>query len=80
MIISSCAGSCRAALAKGQYGNTDRGPVLKVRGELTSIVGLVLHSHGRPRTIWSRWMQIRHQEERDGLKISNKTKYSQTHG
>src|SRR5882724_8027190 len=40
------------ALAKANNGNADRGPVLKVRERANQlIVGLVLHSHGRPRTI-----------------------------
>ena len=40
------------ALAKANDGNTDRGPVLKVRDIVDqSIVGLVLCSHGRPNTI-----------------------------
>src|SRR5882724_1938011 len=40
------------ALAKATDGNTDRGPVLKVRESITqSIVGLVLHNQGSPSTI-----------------------------
>jgi len=40
------------ALAKANDGNTDRGPVLKVRDRVDqSIVGFVLRSHGRPKTI-----------------------------
>src|SRR5882672_315798 len=40
------------ALAKANDGNTDRGPVLKVRDSVDqSIVGLVLHSHGKLKTI-----------------------------
>src|SRR5882724_6319233 len=40
------------ALAKANDGNTDRGPVLKVSKRADqSIVGLVLRSHGSPRTI-----------------------------
>jgi len=47
---------CRVAvehtLAKANNGNMDQGPVLKVRECADqSIVGLVLHSHGRPRMI-----------------------------
>ena len=42
------------ALAKVTDGNTDRGPVLKVRESVTqSIVGLVLHNQGSPSTIWA---------------------------
>ena len=40
------------ALAKANDGNTDQGPVLKVRDNVDqSIVRLVLRSHGRPNTI-----------------------------
>src|SRR5467141_573844 len=40
------------ALAKANDGNTNRGPILKVRDKVDqSIIGLVLHSHGRPKTI-----------------------------
>ena len=40
------------ALAKANDGNTDQGPVLKVRDSANqSIVGLVLHNHGRPKMI-----------------------------
>ena len=40
------------ALAKANDGNTDRGPILKVRDKVAqSIVRLVLHIHGRPKTI-----------------------------
>src|SRR5467141_223422 len=40
------------ALAKANDGNTDQGPVLKVRDRVDQlIVGLVLRSHGRPKTI-----------------------------
>ena len=40
------------ALAKATEGNTDRGPVLKVRESVAqSIVGLVLHNQGSPSTI-----------------------------
>src|SRR5712664_2100775 len=39
------------ALAKANNGNTDRGPILKVRDNVDqSIVGMVLHSHGRLKT------------------------------
>jgi len=39
------------ALAKANNGNTDRGPILKVRDNVDQlIVRLVLHSHGRPKT------------------------------
>src|SRR5882672_10727446 len=38
------------ALAKAKNGNTDRGPILKVRDNVDQlIVGLVLRSHGRPK-------------------------------
>src|SRR5882672_9627864 len=51
-IISSwCRAAVKNALAKANNGNTDRGPILKVRDNVDqSIVGLVLHSHGRPKT------------------------------
>src|SRR5467141_1818610 len=40
------------ALAKANDGNSNRGPILKVRDNVDqSIVGLVLCSHGRPNTI-----------------------------
>ena len=40
------------ALAKANDGNADRGPVLKVRESADqSIIGLVLHSQGRPKMI-----------------------------
>src|SRR5882672_12675380 len=40
------------ALAKANDGNTDQGPILKVRDRVDqSIVGLVLRSDGRPNTI-----------------------------
>src|SRR5467141_4034637 len=40
------------ALANTNDGNTDQGPILKVRDNMDqSIVGLVLRSHGRPNTI-----------------------------
>src|SRR5882672_2834492 len=40
------------ALTKASNGNTDRGPMLKVRDNVDQlIVGLVLCSHGRPKTI-----------------------------
>src|SRR5467141_1576514 len=52
-IISSwCRAAVEHAIAKANDGNTDRGPVLKVRDRVDkSIVGLVLCSHGRPKTI-----------------------------
>jgi len=40
------------ALARAHEGNDDQGPVLKVRDNVTqSVIGLVLHSHSRPKTI-----------------------------
>src|SRR5882672_7499126 len=40
------------ALTKANDHNTDQGPVLKVRDNVDQlIVGLVLRSHGRPKTI-----------------------------
>src|SRR5882672_2607472 len=52
-IISSwCRAAVEHALAKANDGNTDQGPVFKVRDKVDqSIVGLVLCSHGRPKTI-----------------------------
>src|SRR5467141_752213 len=39
------------ALAKANDGNTDRGPIVKVRDRVDQfIVRLVLRSHGRPKT------------------------------
>src|SRR5467141_3282647 len=47
-----CRAAVEHALAKANDGNTDRGPVLKVRDNVDqSIVRLVLHSHGRLNTI-----------------------------
>src|SRR5467141_934961 len=40
------------ALSKANNGNPDRGPVWKVRDNVDQlIIGLVLHSHGSPKTI-----------------------------
>src|SRR5882672_2228551 len=52
-IISSwCRAAVEHALAKANNGNTDLGPVLKVRDKVDqSIIGLVLRSHGKPKTI-----------------------------
>src|SRR5467141_3323632 len=51
-IISSwCRAAVEHALAKANDGNTNRGPILKERDNIDqSIIGLVLHSHGRPKT------------------------------
>ena len=47
-----CRAAVEHALAKANNGNTDRGPILKVRDNVDqSIVGLVVRSHGRPNTI-----------------------------
>jgi len=63
------------ALAKANNGNTDRGPVLKVNERADqSIVGLVLHSHGRPRTIGADRCNFVTKRERDWVEQSaNKT-------
>ena len=52
-IISSwCRAAVEHALAKANDGNTDQGPILKVRDNVDQlIVGLVLHSHCMPKTI-----------------------------
>src|SRR5882672_3067851 len=40
------------ALAKANDGNTNQGPIFKVRDNVDQlIIGLVLQSHGRPKTI-----------------------------
>src|SRR5882672_605260 len=47
-----CREAVKHALSKANDGNTDRGPVLKVSDKVDQlIVGLVLRSHGRPKTI-----------------------------
>src|SRR5882672_7379873 len=44
--------ACEHTLAKATEGNNDRGPVLNVSERVDQlIVGLVLQSHGRPKTI-----------------------------
>src|SRR5882672_12729112 len=44
--------ACVHTLAKATKGNNDRGPVLNVSERVDqSIIGLVLRSHGRPKTI-----------------------------
>ena len=54
------------ALAKDNNGNPDRGPVLKVSKRANqSIIGLVLHSHGRPRTISADGCSFITRRERD---------------
>src|SRR5882672_7611927 len=46
-----CRAAVEHALAKANDGNTNRGPILKVRDNVDqSIVGLVLRSHGRLKT------------------------------
>ena len=52
MISSWRRAAVEHALAKANDGNADRGLVLKVSERANqSIVGLVLHSHGKPRMI-----------------------------
>ena len=54
------------ALAKANDGNSDRGPVLKVSESANqSTVELVLHSHGRPRTIGADRCSFVTKRERD---------------
>src|SRR5882672_3109345 len=52
------------ALTKANDGNTDQGPILKVRDNVDhSIVGLVLRSHGRLNTIGAdRWSFVTRRE------------------
>src|SRR5882672_4622920 len=52
-IISSwCRAAVEHALAKANNGNTNQGPILKVRDKVDQlIVRLVLCNHGRPKTI-----------------------------
>ena len=52
-IISLCLrAAIEHALAKANYGNNNWGPNLKVRDNVNQlIVGLVLHSHSRPKSI-----------------------------
>ena len=58
-------------LAKANNGNTDRGPVLKVRERANqSIIGLVLHSHGRPRMIRADGCSFITKRERDWVEQS----------
>src|SRR5467141_1054301 len=53
------------ALANANNGNTDRGPVLKVRDNVDkSIIGFVLSSNGRLKTIRADWWSLL-QEGRD---------------
>src|SRR5882724_2009620 len=59
------------ALAKANDGNADRGPVLKVSERADqSTVGLVLCSHGRPRTIGVDRCSFITKRERDWVKWS----------
>ena len=59
------------ALAKANDGNVDREPVLKVRDSTNqSIIGLVLCSHGRPRTIGADRCSFITKRERDWVKQS----------
>src|SRR5882672_9713007 len=45
-----CRAAVKHALAKANDGNTDRGPVFKVRDNVNQlIIRLVLRSHGRPK-------------------------------
>src|SRR5882724_8686044 len=54
------------ALAKANDGNADRGPVLKVSERADqSIIGLVLRSQGRPRTIGADGCSFVTRRERD---------------
>ena len=64
IISSSCRAAVKHALAKANDGNTNQGPVLKVRDNVDqSIVGLVLCSHGRPNTIGAnRWSFVTNRE------------------
>ena len=52
IIFLWCREAVEHALVKANDGNTDQGPVLKVRDNVDQlIVTLVLRSHGRPKTI-----------------------------
>src|SRR5882724_6090681 len=70
-----CKVAVEHALAKANDGNTDQGPVLKVSVSTNhSIVRLVLHSQGRPRTIGADGCSFVTRRERDWVKWSeNKT-------
>jgi len=58
-------------LDKANNGNADRGPVLKVSERADqSIIGLVLHSHGRPRTIGADGCNFVTKRERDWVEQS----------
>src|SRR5882724_6049282 len=61
------------ALAKANDGNADRGPVLKVSERADqSIIGLVLRSHGRPRTIGADGCSFVTKRERLGRAVSKR--------
>src|SRR5882724_11036429 len=66
-----CRVAVEHALARPNDGSTDRGPVLKVSERADqSIVGLVLHSHGRPRTIRAAGWSFVTKRERDWVEQS----------
>src|SRR5882724_4166238 len=71
-IISSwCREAVEHALARANDGNADQGPVLKVSERTDqSIVGLVLRSHGRPRTIGADGCNFITKRERDWVEQS----------
>ena len=70
------------ALAKANNGNTDQGPVLKVSKRANQlIIGLVLCSHGRPRTIGADGCSFVTKRERDWVEQSQmRQRYQETHG
>src|SRR5882724_1749065 len=69
MISSWHRAAVEHALAKANNGNADRGPVLKVSKRADqSIIGLVLRSQGRPRTIGADRCSFVTRRERDWVK------------
>jgi len=71
------------ALAKANDGNADQGPVLKVRESANQLfVGLVLHSHRRPRKIRDDGCSFITRRERETVSSSQqmRQRYAQTHG
>src|SRR5882724_2215825 len=66
-----CRAAVEHALTKANDSNADWGPVLKVRERADqSIVRLVLHSHGRPRTIRADGCSFVTKRERDRVEQS----------
>jgi len=73
-IISSwCRVAVEHALAKTNDGNTDQGPVLKVRDSTDQLlIRLVLHNQGRPRTIGAEGCSFVTKRDRFWVELSAK--------